>query len=480
MKFQLRTRQHQLLADLFTPVGLYLALRDRFPGALLLESSELHTQQGRLSLICCDPLAAIRVEHGRIHRAWPDGSAESEPVAGREQPARVTRSGGSTVAAALQAFLAAFQADAVATEYPHHALFGYTAYDAVAYFEDVELHAPQAEEKRIPDLAYALYRFVLVFDHLRQTLSLFEHSVEGMVYAVHLEDVLAALHHGNTPRFRFAADGAEQSNLTDEAYKQLVTRGKSECQRGNVFQVVLSREFSRAFRGDEFNVYRALRSINPSPYLFFFDYGNFRLFGSSPEAQLVVGQGRAEIHPIAGTVRRTGDAAADRARAEALRRDAKEQSEHVMLVDLARNDLARHCTGVQVDVFAETQHFSHVIHLVSKVTGAVGAAASLDVFATTFPAGTLSGAPKHRALQIIDACENDRRGYYGGAVGYIGLNGDLHHAIIIRSFLSKNNRLYCRAGAGVVVQSTEEGELQEVNNKLAALRKAIELAGNIA
>jgi anthranilate synthase component 1 len=318
---------------------------------------------------------------------------------------------------------------------------------------------------------------VIAINHFKNEAYIFEHSCDGVENNFSLEQLEALISNRNVAQFKFFLNGNEESNLTDDEYVQMVKKGKEECKRGNLFQIVLSREFMQKFKGDEFNVYRALRSINPSPYLFYFDYGDFKIFGSSPEAQIVIKNNEAQIHPIAGTFRRTGDDKTDSELAEKLKQDKKETSEHVMLVDLARNDLGRNCDEVKVEVFAETQFYSHVIHLVSKVTGKIKSISnSIKVFADTFPAGTLSGAPKVRAMQIIDACENDSRGYYGGAIGFIGFNGDFNHAIIIRSFLSKNNKLFYRAGAGVVIASKEENELQEVNNKLRALKSAIKMA----
>ena len=260
----------------------------------------------------------------------------------------------------------------------------------------------------------------------------------------------------------------------------MLTRGKEHCFRGDVFQIVLSRQFSQKYKGDEFQLYRALRSVNPSPYLFYFDYGDYRIFGSSPEAELRIKKGRAIINPIAGTFRRTGNDEQDRILAEKLCADPKENAEHVMLVDLARNDLSRNADDVRVDNYREVQYFSHVIHLVSEVSGKLpGDSNMISVLGDSFPAGTLSGAPKHRAMQLIDRYENQRRSYYGGTIGFIGFDNSLNHAIMIRSFLAKSNTLFYQAGAGIVAGSVEENELQEVNNKLAALKKAIEIAKDI-
>jgi len=260
----------------------------------------------------------------------------------------------------------------------------------------------------------------------------------------------------------------------------MVKKGIASCHRGDVFQIVLSRRFEQPFTGDELNVYRALRSINPSPYLFFFDYGDYKLMGSSPEAQIIIKNGKAVVHPIAGTFKRTGDDETDKKEADRLLLDAKENAEHVMLVDLARNDLSRLCDDVKVEHYREVQYFSHVIHLVSEVSGSVRPGTNpFELLAKTFPAGTLSGAPKIKAMQLIDAFEPTARGSYGGGIGFVGFDGSCNHAIMIRTFLSKQNTLVYQAGAGVVAASKPENELQEVNNKLGALKKAIEFAATI-
>jgi anthranilate synthase component 1 len=295
-----------------------------------------------------------------------------------------------------------------------------------------------------------------------------------------MNDVLTLLNNRNFASYNFLLKGEEQSPLTDDEYLKMVTEGKKHCYRGNTFQIVLSRRFSQAFAGDDFKAYRALRSINPSPYLFYFDFGSYRIFGSSPEAHLVIKKNKAYIDPIAGTFRRTGDDEKDLLLAEQLRQDPKENAEHVMLVDLARNDLARNTKNVKLEIFKEIQYYSHVIHMVSRVSGELQPGTNVfKLFADTFPAGTLSGAPKIKAIELIDQIEPHPRGFYGGCIGYIGLNGEFDQAITIRSFLSKNNTLYYQAGAGIVAKSVEESELQEVNNKLAALKQALELAAQL-
>jgi anthranilate synthase component 1 len=461
MTHKLHTYSRKLLADTLTPVNIYLKLRDVFAGSILLESSDYHGHDNSLSMICCDPVARFEVKDDKIIRSFPDGSKKSESIQRGEQ-----------VIEALEHFRLSFQ---TLQENPlpvsGSGLFGYMAYDAVRFFEEV---AVTRREMLHPDMVYCLYRYVIVVDHFSNELTLIEHSSGGENT---LDKVEKLIYSSRFSTYSFRLTNGEVSNLTDEQYMESVRNGIRHCNRGDVFQIVLSRRFTSTFKGDEFNVYRSLRSINPSPYLFYFDYGNFKLFGSSPEAQLQISKGEASIFPIAGTFKRTGDDLRDAELAGQLAADEKENAEHIMLVDLARNDMSRHAHDVIVKVFKEIQYYSHVIHLVSQVTGKMkGTNESVEMAAATFPAGTLSGAPKHKALTLIDQYENINRGFYGGAIGYLGFNGDFNHAIMIRTFLSKDNELTYQAGAGIVSKSDPERELNEVNNKLGALRKAVLMA----
>ena len=470
MKFKLVTTYKKLLADTFTPVSIYLKLRDKFPNSILLESSDYHGNENSFSFICCKPIAGIKVEDGKIACSFPDGSTS-------------VKSNDSTISVAkeIQAFSDCFDLDTAAipsSVMTMNGLFGYITYDAVQYFEDIKIAAEKKENKRIPDIQYHLYQFVIAIDHFKDEITIFQQSYGDDVDGI--EQLEAFISNKNFASYKFKAEGKEESNFTDAEFIDIIKKGKAHCKRGDVFQMVLSREFSQQFTGDDFNVYRALRSVNPSPYLFYFDYGNFKLFGSSPEAQLIVKQNRATIHPIAGTFKRTGKDEADAELAEKLKVDAKENAEHVMLVDLARNDLSRNCTDVKVEKFREIQYYSHVIHLVSNVSGKLKSDVStMKIVGDTFPAGTLSGAPKHKAMQLIDQYENKSRSFYGGCIGFLGFDGTFNSAIMIRSFLSKNNRLFYQAGAGVVDSSNEQSELEEVNNKLGALKRALDLAKDI-
>ena len=463
-KIKFNTTYKKILADTITPVSTYLKLRDQFPNSLLLESSDYHNKENSYSYICCEPQFSFKIDGGKAFEFQKSNLI-----------AEIELSQKNTAVQLLKRFVSQFEDSKTDFSFTPQGLFGYTTYDAVQYFEDVKLESKAVDYKKIPDMLYRMYRFVLVFDHFKNELYLFDHQADGYEQSsTSLEDLQMMIQNRNFPSFQFFVQGIENSNLSDVAYKNLVEKGKKHCHRGDVFQIVLSREFTQKFRGDEFNVYRSLRAINPSPYLFYFDYGDYKIFGSSPEAQLTVRDGEASIHPIAGTYKRQGSLKEDQIYAEKLKQDVKENSEHVMLVDLARNDLSRNSNEVKVEVFGEIQYFSHVIHMVSKVTGKIDAESdSIQLAADTFPAGTLSGAPKIKAMQLIEKYENHPRGFYGGAVGFIGLNGDYNHAIMIRSFLSKNNQLIYQAGAGIVIESNPESELNEVNHKIAAVRAAV-------
>jgi anthranilate synthase component I len=469
---QLYTSLHALpagLADIITPVTIYLKVRDQYPNAILLESSDYHGNSNSMSYICFDQLSVFKLENRGISISFCNGEKICVPVENTQ-----------TVPETLQEFISSFQVVKLndVSGMPVNGLFGYTSYDAESSFETLHFTNTVDEHCRIPEMQYGLYRFVLGINHFTNRIHLLENSL--VENESRLAEVTRLLSNRNFGTFHFEAGFEELSNMNDSEYKSIVSHGKKHCFLGDVFQVVLSRQFSQKFKGDEFNVYRALRNINPSPYLFYFDFGGFKLFGSSPEAQLVIEKGIARINPIAGTFKRSGNDEEDRQLAIDLTNDQKENAEHTMLVDLARNDLSRNSSRVMVKTYREVQFYSHVIHLVSEVTGEMNPGFNpVKVFADSFPAGTLSGAPKFRAMELIDQYENRNRGFYGGAIGYLGFNGDVNHAIMIRSFLSKNNSLYYQAGAGITAASVEENELNEVNNKLGALKKAIEIAREI-
>ncbi|GHT62656.1 anthranilate synthase component I [Bacteroidia bacterium] len=460
-----------VLADVQTPVSIYLKIRDVYPESVLLESSDSHGNENSVSFIGLNPLAHFEVSEGFVTTKYYSDSLV-EPV--KKMPI----SASEPLVEQLNRFVRSFEIAENKNDSSFNGFFGYTAYDAVRYFEDVETEKSKSDSNDIPEMIYIFYRYIIVVNHYKNEMTVVENRPEKEESRI--DEVLALLNNRNYASYNFSAKGEEKSTISDLVYKEMVSKGIQHCMRGDVFQIVLSRCFSQAFSGDDFKVYRALRSINPSPYLFYFDFGSFRIFGSSPETHCKISKGHASIDPIAGTFRRTGDDEKDKALAQALLEDPKENAEHVMLVDLARNDLSRNTENVHVDFYKEVQFYSHVIHLVSRVTGNVKENSNtIKVYADTFPAGTLSGAPKVRAMELIRDIEPHNRGAYGGCIGYIGLNGDLNQAITIRSFVSKNNVLYYQAGAGIVSRSKEESELQEVNNKLGALKKAIDIAETI-
>lgn len=465
MMYKLKTTYKTLLADTFTPVSIYLKIRDKFPNSLLLESSDYHGSENSFSYICCNPIASLKVEKEILTQTFPDGSNFDVPIDTEVK-----------IPLAIQKFAEKFSSNGPRFNFINQGLFGYIAYDGVRYFENININKKKGNLE-IPDIYYAVYQNIIAINHFNNEAYIFDHSYDT---ESNLEQIEQLLKVKNFASYHFSAEGEPVSNESDEGYMEKVKMVKQHCQRGDVFQMVLSRRFSQTFKGDEFNVYRALRNVNPSPYLFYFDYGDFRIFGSSPEAQLVVKDEKAEIHPIAGTFKRTGHDELDAQNARDLAADKKENAEHVMLVDLARNDLSRHGSEVKVETYKEIQYFSHVIHLVSKVTAKKNSLTpTMQMVADTFPAGTLSGAPKHRAMQIIEELENVNRDFYGGAIGFMDFKGNFNHAIVIRSFLSKNHQLHYQAGAGIVSESKEENELQEVYNKLGALTRALEIAEEI-
>ena len=470
-KIQIQTTFKKLLADVYTPVGIYLRLRDRFRDTILLESTDFHAGENSYSFIGINAIAGIEISNpSALEFKLPGQPAERLPI---NNPTDVPQH--------LWDFMQHFEIKEAAPRPIDVAqgLFGYTTYDAVQFFDSIKLNNEQRPMANVvPLMRYRLYQYVIAINHFKDELYIIENEINGVQSERDLVESL--IKSKDVPVFPFKTDAGESSNLTNEEYIDIVKKGIASCHRGDVFQIVLSRRFEQKFTGDEFNVYRALRSINPSPYLFYFDYGDYKLMGSSPESQLIVNNGKAIVHPIAGTFKRTGDDETDKALAIALEADEKENAEHVMLVDLARNDLSRMCSNVEVTQYKKINYYSHVIHLVSEVTGKVGPETNpFKLIATTFPAGTLSGAPKFKAMQLINDFEPTARSYYGGAIGCVGFNGTVNHAIMIRTFLSRNNTLVYQAGAGVVAASKPESELQEVNNKLNALKQAIVLAQNI-
>ena len=478
-KIELNTTCKKLLADVYTPVGIYLRLRDRFRDTILLESTDHHAAENSWSFICINAIGGIEIT----------STQSIEFKLPKQKPERVAIKNVTEVPQLLWDFMQNFdvrkgdskkaQPDDPAGRAKYaQGLFGYTTYDAVQFFDTIRLDPRSGShrgENNIPLMRYRLYQYVIAVNHFKDELFICENLIQGLESESAVVESL--IKSKDVPVYPFKSQGEERVNMSDSDYMEMVKKGIQSCHRGDVFQIVLSRRFDQSFTGDEFNVYRALRNINPSPYLFFFDYGDYKLMGSSPEAQLIIQNGKAVVHPIAGTYKRTGDDEIDERETERLLKDAKENAEHVMLVDLARNDLSRLCDEVEVAHYREVQYYSHVIHLVSEVTGRVRSGSNpFELLAKTFPAGTLSGAPKFKAMELINSYEPTTRSYYGGGIGFMGFDGSCNHAIMIRTFLSRNNTLIYQAGAGIVAASNPQNELQEVNNKLGALKKAIVMA----
>ena len=463
-KLIIETTVTKMLADTFTPVGIYLRLRDRYRDTILLESTDSHAAENSYSFIGVNAIGGIEISSlNEIEFKYPNQEPEKETIKNvHDAPDRIW------------AYMQQYEMKGAGEKEAAFAqgLYGYTAYDAIPFFDTIQF---KQGDPIIPLMRYRLYQYVIAFNHFKDEIFICENKIAGI--ASDYNALVSYIKSKDLPQYPFSMKGEESSNLTDEQYREAVKKGIQHCMRGDVFQIVLSRRFQQSFQGDEFNVYRTLRNINPSPYLFFFDYGDYKLMGSSPEAQIIIKNGIAIVHPIAGTFKRTGDETKDAAMTQQLLDDPKENAEHVMLVDLARNDLSRVCTEVKVKQYRQVHYYSHVIHLVSEVEGVVAKDANpLQLISKTFPAGTLSGAPKFKAMQLIDAIEPTKRSYYGGCIGFIGFDGSCNQAIMIRTFLSKHNTLTYQAGAGVVAASVPENELQEVNNKLNALKTAIVLA----
>ncbi|MDQ2752477.1 MAG: anthranilate synthase component I family protein [Bacteroidota bacterium] len=468
-KIEIETTQKKILSDVFTPVGIYLRLRDRFRDTILLESADSNSAENSSSFICINAIGGIEISsYNEIECKYPGHQPEKKALQNEQDVPNVVWS-----------FMQQFDVKETTEKAAKIAqgLFGYTTFDAVQFFETIQLKSGKTKPA-IPLMRYRLYQYVIVINHFKSEMFICENKIKNLTSEAALVESL--IRNKDVPVFPFQSIGEETSNITDDEHIQMVKKGIQSCLRGDVFQIVLSRRFQQKFTGDEFNVYRALRSINPSPYLFYFDYGDYKLMGSSPESELIIKNGKAIIHPIAGTAKRTGNEDEDKRLTTALQNDAKENAEHTMLVDLARNDVSRLCNNVKVNFYKQVQYYSHVIHLVSEVSGTVKENTNpFLLLAATFPAGTLSGAPKFKAMELIDKYETTPRSFYGGCIGSVGFDGSCNQAIMIRTFLSKENTLTCQAGGGIVAASNPQNELDEVTNKLGALKKAIQLAGTI-
>src|SRR5690554_6396838 len=465
MKYKFQTNSRKILGDLHTPVSIYLKVRDTFPQSALLESSDFHAKENSIAYHALKQIAKVEVNRGVSKKLFPEEKEESREL-----------SEDFSISDVLNNFIDRFEVDDSANR--NIGMFGYTTFNCVKYTENIKIKESKDNRNDAPDMLYILYKYILVFNHFTDDITLIELQEEDELS--NLNKVESLINQRNFANYNFFTEGEEYSTISDEEYKQYVREGVQHCLRGDVFQIVLSRRFVQPFSGDDFKVYRALRSINPSPYLFYFDFGGFRIFGSSPETHCRITGRTISIDTIAGTAKRTGNIQEDARATERLKNDPKENAEHVMLVDLARNDLSRNAQRVKLDFSRQVPYYLHVIHLVSRVSGTLDQGVHpIQAFFDTFPAGTLSGAPKVRAMQLISEIVEHNRGAYGGCIGFIGFNGDINQAITIRTFVSRNNQLWYQAGAGVVSQSSDEYELREVNSKLGALKRAIDKAATL-
>lgn len=470
-KIKIETHCKKILSDTFTPVGIYLRLRDKYRDTILLESAEHQVASASRSIIGIGAVGGIEVRDLKsIELKYPGRNPEKVAITNSQE-----------VPSILWNYMDQYEVLPADCQESKRAqgLFGYVSYNAVQFFDTIQLpHAGNDPEREVPFMRYRLYQYVIIINHFKNEMFICENKVAGL--QSNLNELETIIKSKDVPEFPFALNGQESSNKTDSEHLEMIGKGIKSCLRGDVFQIVLGRRFQQGYTGDDFNVYRALRSINPSPYLFYFDYGDYRLMGSSPESQLIIDNGTAIVHPIAGTFKRTGNPTEDQLLSEKLLQDPKENAEHTMLVDLARNDLSRLCENVHVSYFKQIHHYSHVMHIVSEVRGSLSKQANpFSLLAATFPAGTLSGAPKFKAMQLIDQYEADSRSFYAGSIGFVGFNGSFNHAIMIRSFMSKQNTLYYQAGGGIVAKSDPDSELQEVHNKLGALKQALILADEL-
>jgi len=450
--------KHAFNADSYNPVLLYRQLRHKFRKVCLLESNDYNNRSDSKSFLGLDPIVEITYESG-IFKLETEGQLSLiEPIIGISSSQQ------------LQILLDSYQM--IDGSKPR--FFGRISFEFS--HEENKIQASNPSDSEIPEIHLFLFRYVIQIDHFKDEGFIIKQSFTDC--ELETEEIHQLLRSNNLSMFPFELLGDEQEEKTEFQFKNMVEKAQEHCRRGDVFQMVLSNSYKQAFFGDDFEVYRSLRRLNPSPYLFYFDFEDYRLFGSSPEAQLKIIDGKAEIHPIAGTVVKSGIIEDDQKNIAFLKQDEKENSEHVMLVDLARNDLSRFCTNVRIEKFKEIQHFSHVYHIVSHVTAKSISKQTIPILSASFPAGTLSGAPKNKALELIARYETSRRDFYGGAIGMLESKGDLNMAIVIRSLLSKNNVLHYRAGAGIVLDSIPEKEYQEVQHKLRAVRTAIKQAQN--
>ncbi len=466
---RLKVMEKSMPADLETPVSAFLKLQE-FGARILLESVESGTIVGRYSFICLQFNSKISINEQEM--IIEDGERHTIPHHGKQSPLVLLREMLGRMEVATPASYPRLLGGAV----------GYISYDFVRFLERIP--DTLADPLGLPLAVLYLVDTLLVFDHVQRKLKimcLVENGAEEDTEKK-LGSIIAAL---RTPLPHPAAAGSPlreqplKANVSKEAFCNAVRATQKHIVAGDIYQLVLSLRFQGETTASPFTIYRALRMLNPSPYMFYLDLDDVKLIGSSPEALVRLEGDRATVRPIAGTRPRGSDEVADRRLEKELVEDEKERAEHVMLVDLGRNDLGRCCKfhSVEVPDFMTIERYSHVMHMTSKVTGTLSPGLDqFDLFQAAFPAGTVSGAPKIRAMELIEELENLKRGPYAGAVGYFSLSGDTDWCITIRTILMMGEKYFLQAGAGIVADSVPENEYTETRNKIAALRRAIEIA----
>ena len=455
-------------ADLETPVSVYLKVADN-PHSFLLESVHGGETLGRYSIIGTEPYKVLRFPTANVAYGDKDPLHYVEEELAQFKPVIIED-------------LPRFNGGAV----------GYLSYEVARYFEN--LPTPESDSLELPTSVFLLTDTLLVFDHLRQTIKVISHvrtddDIESSYQQAssRIDQIIAKLklplankHQVQAASFESANDVPEATSNTPKTdYLEQVAKIREYIHRGDLIQAVLSQRFVKPTSADGFTIYRALRSINPSPYMYYLDLGEFQIIGASPEMLVRVEDGTIDYHPIAGTIRRGASEQEDLLLAEKLKSDEKEQAEHIMLVDLGRNDVGKVSEpgSVQVTQLMDIERYSHVMHLVSHITGTLKEDLTIyDVLRSCFPAGTVSGAPKIRAMEVIAELERDKRGPYAGTIGYFSFSGNMDTAITIRTVVLKNGIAYVQAGGGIVSDSVDENEFEETKNKAAAVLQAISRA----
>lgn len=452
----IKTREKKMLADVITPVSVYLKLRDRFVQSFLLESSDNHVAENGFSYICCSPMAYIRCTQNMVEQQMPNTAPEQRPLNDLKDD--------------LANFMHAFTYSSQDGASMRTGLFGYISYDAA-------VSQPHANSDDIIPLAYySLFQFIIALDHVKNECYIIEAYIDQPNDAL-FEEVASLVQQRNIPSYPFRGEAPLQALTTDEHYARMVSKGIAQCGTESLTHITLSRHYRYAYQGDDFQVYRVLRSMYPSPYLFYFDFGSFRLFGSPAESQVVVAAGKVSMEVLAGVLPRTGDDTTDANQAQQRAQCPAVEAEHHTLVKAVQQALQASCDEVHVANDKAVQFLSQTVHVGTHITGVLNKTSSLlDVLLGAFPAATVSGIPKKTAVASIAALESHARGVHGGTVGFIGIDNSIKHAVMKRSFVSMNGELIFQAiaqlnGHTEVARAIHDTQ-QQVNTLLSVINQA--------